>query len=138
MAQREIFMTEEDHEKLMHLLNGVRQRGFRDLEHVEKLDEELDRATVVTSKEIPPDVVTMNSEVVLVDLDTGDEMTLTLVFPHEANVDQGKVSVLAPLGTAVIGYQAGDVIEWPVPAGTRRLRVERVLYQPEAASGRPD
>lgn len=138
MAEREIYMTEEDHEKLTHLLNGVRQRRFLDLEHVEKLDEELDRATVVASDEIPPDVITMNSEVVLVDLDTSDELKLTLVFPHDANVDQGKVSVLAPLGTAVIGYRAGDVIEWPVPAGTRRLRVERVVYQPEAAGGRSD
>jgi regulator of nucleoside diphosphate kinase len=55
------------------------------------------------------------------------------VFPHEANVDDGKVSVLAPLGTAVLGYRTGDLIEWNVPGGTRRLQVERVLFQPEAA-----
>lgn len=136
MAERDIFMTEEDHEKLTQLLNGVRQRRFRDLAHVEQLDAELDRARVVAAHEIPPDVVTMNSEVALRDLGTGEELVLTLVFPHEANVDQRKVSVLAPLGTAVLGYRAGDVIEWQVPAGTRRLQVERVLFQPEASSSK--
>jgi regulator of nucleoside diphosphate kinase len=133
MADRDIFITEEDHEKLTQLLEGARQRQHRDLGHVEQLDTELDRAHIVPAGEIPPDVVTMNSQVVLRDLDTGDEIMLTLVFPHEANVDQHKVSVLAPLGTAVLGYRSADIIEWQVPGGTRRLRVERVLYQPEAA-----
>jgi regulator of nucleoside diphosphate kinase len=136
MAERDIFITEEDHEKLTQLLNGVRQRRFRDLAHVEQLDAELDRARVVSAEEIPPDVVTMNSQVVLRDLDTGEDQVLTLVFPHEANVEGRKVSVLAPLGTAVLGYRAGDVIEWQVPAGTRRLKVERVLFQPEASSSK--
>ena len=134
MAQREIFVTEEDHEKLTQLLRGVRQRGSRDLAHVEQLEDELDRAQVLSAAEIPPDVVTMNSEIALRDLDTSEEMVFTLVFPHEANMDQQKVSVLAPLGTAVLGYRAGDVIEWKVPGRTRRLQVERVLYQPETAS----
>lgn len=133
MADRDIFITEEDYEKLTQLLEGARLRRLRDLAHVGQLDSELDRAHVVPAGEIPADVVTMNSEVVLRDLDTGDEMVLTLVFPHEANVDQRKVSVLAPLGTAVLGYRAGDIIEWEVPGRRRRLQVERVLYQPEAA-----
>ena len=133
MADRDIFITEADHEKLTQLLEGARQRQHRDLGHVEQLDAELDRAHIVAAAEIPPDVVTMNSQVALRDLDTGGEMVLTLVFPHEANVDQRKVSVLAPLGTAVLGYRGGDIIEWQVPGGARRLEVERVLYQPEAA-----
>ena len=133
MANRDIFITEEDRQKLMQLLEGARQRQHRDLAHVEQLDAELDRAHIVPAGEIPPDVVTMNTQVALRDLDTGGEMVLTLVFPHEANVDQRRVSVLAPLGTAVLGYRAGDTIEWEVPGRTRRLQVERVLYQPEAA-----
>src|SRR5688500_1797317 len=133
MADRDIFITEEDHQKLVQLLEGARQRQHRDLAHVEQLDSELDRAHIVPAVEIPPNVVTMNTQVALRALDTGGEMVLTLVFPHEANVDQQKVSVLAPLGTAVLGYRAGDTIEWEVPGRTRRLQVERVLYQPEAA-----
>lgn len=134
MASRDIFITEEDHEKLMRLLKGARQRRYRDLDHVEQLDAELDRAHLVPADQIPPDVVTMNSKVALRDLDTDGDMVLTLVFPHQANVDEGKVSVLAPLGTAILGYRAGDVIEWQVPGGTRRLQVDHIVYQPEAAA----
>jgi regulator of nucleoside diphosphate kinase len=133
MANRDIYITEEDYEQLKQLIDGARLRRTRDLAHVDQLDAELDRAHIVSADEIPADVVTMNSQVALRDLDTRDEMVLTLVFPHQANVDQQRVSVLAPLGTAVLGYRAGDVIEWEVPGRTRRLQVERVLYQPEAA-----
>lgn len=136
MAERDIVMTEEDHGRLSQLIEGARLRRFRDLAHVEQLDEELERARVVSADEIPPDVVTMNSQVALRDLDTGEEIVMTLVFPREANTEQRKVSVLAPLGTAVLGYRAGDVIEWEMPAGKRRLKVERVLYQPEASSSK--
>ena len=79
------------------------------------------------------DVVTMNSEVLVRDLDSKKEMTVTLVFPSEADLEQGKISILAPVGTALLGYRVGDTIEWKVPGRVRRLRVEKVLYQPEAA-----
>lgn len=133
MAERDIFITEEDHERLTNLLSGVVRRTTRDRAHLDKLSDELDRAHIVPAAEIPPDVVTMGSEVALRDLDTGEEMTFKVVYPSEANVEQQKVSVLAPLGTAVLGYRAGDDIEWNVPGRTRRIRIERVLYQPEAA-----
>ena len=82
---------------------------------------------------MPHDVVTMNSRVQLVDLDTGEAMTYTLVFPDDADLRQGKISVLAPIGTAMLGYRVGDTFEWRVPAGLRRLKIEAILYQPEAA-----
>jgi regulator of nucleoside diphosphate kinase len=134
MAERDIFITEEDHEKLMQLIQGARQHRRKDLAHVEQLDGELERAHLVPSREIPPDVVTMNSRVVLRDLDTDEEIELTLVFPRDANVDEHRVSVLAPLGTAILGYRSGNVIEWQMPGRTRHLEVERVVYQPEAAA----
>jgi len=137
MADREIVMTEDDVDRLRNVLVGVGQRQAKDREHLEQLTDELDRARVVPSSEIPPDVVTMNSEVALRDLDTNEEMVFRVVFPSEANVDQHKMSVLAPLGTAVLGYRAGDSIEWRVPGGTRRIRIERVLYQPEGAGESP-
>jgi regulator of nucleoside diphosphate kinase len=115
------------------LLVGVRERSVRDREHLQQLDDELDRAHVVPASEIPADVVTMNSKLALRDLDTGEEMVFRVVFPSEANPDQHRMSVLAPLGTAVLGYRAGDSIEWIVPGRTRRVRIESVLYQPEAA-----
>ena len=74
----------------------------------------------------------MNSQACLIDLDTGEKMTYTLVFPRDADVERGKISVLAPIGTAMLGYRVGDVFEWSVPEGLRRLKVKRILYQPEA------
>ncbi len=74
----------------------------------------------------------MNSTVCLEDLETGEEMTYTLVFPNEADIDQNKISVLAPIGTAMLGYRVGDTVEWPVPSGISRLQVKQILYQPEA------
>jgi regulator of nucleoside diphosphate kinase len=132
MPERDIFVTEDDAHKLRTLLVGVRERSVRDREHLRQLDDELDRARLVPASEIPADVVTMNSELALRDLDTGEEMVFRVVFPSEANADQQRISVLAPLGTAVLGYRAGDAIEWVVPGRTRRLRIESVLYQPEA------
>ena len=75
----------------------------------------------------------MNSTVVLTDLDTREEETYTLVYPENADTAQGKVSILAPIGTAMLGYRVGDVFEWEVPAGKRRLKVEKIVYQPEAS-----
>ena len=75
-----------------------------------------------------------SSRVHLTDLDSGEELLFTVVFPSRANADEGRISVLAPLGTAVLGYRAGDLIEWDVPGGRRRLRVLRVVYQPESAA----
>lgn len=74
----------------------------------------------------------MNSEVRLKDLDSGDVKVYRLVFPTQARMENG-ISVLAPIGTAILGYRVGDVIEWRVPKGIRRLQVVEVLYQPEAA-----
>ena len=75
----------------------------------------------------------MHSRLRLRDLDSGKDMVFTLVFPSDADADQGKISVLAPLGTAVLGFRRGDTFEWHVPGRVRRLQVAEVLYQPEAA-----
>ena len=97
------------------------------------LQSELLQARVVAPKDVPPDVVTMNSKARLRDLEDGEEVTYTLVFPDQANIEQGRISVVAPVGTAMLGHRVGDEFEWEVPAGSVRLRVEEVLYQPEAA-----
>ncbi|MDD5245598.1 MAG: GreA/GreB family elongation factor, partial [Syntrophorhabdaceae bacterium] len=82
-------------------------------------------------KNIPDNVVTMNSIVRIKDLDTGEEKTFTLVFPGKTNITEKAISILAPIGTALIGYGEGDIIEWKVPAGTKRFQVMEVIYQPE-------
>jgi regulator of nucleoside diphosphate kinase len=133
MEHRDIWMTDFDLERLRKLLAGTRVWSSRDRQHLERLDEELARAHVVSSADIPPDVVTMNSRLRLRDLDSGQDLVFTLVFPSDADAEQGKVSVLAPLGTAVLGFRRGDAFEWHMPGRVRRLRVDEVLYQPEAA-----
>jgi regulator of nucleoside diphosphate kinase len=133
MKEREIYVTALDVERLRKLLDGVRLWSSRDREHLRDLEAELDRARVVASQDVPGDVVTMNSEVLVRDLDSKKELSLTLVFPSEADLELGKISILAPIGTALLGYRVGDTIEWKVPGRVRRLRVEKVLYQPEAA-----
>jgi regulator of nucleoside diphosphate kinase len=130
---RQIFMTDFDLERLEEVINNASRRASRDGKHLDELEEELMKAEVVTPAGIPPDVITMNSRVCLQDLETGEELVYTLVFPGDADVEQGRISVLAPIGTAMIGYRTGDCITWRVPGGMKKLRVQGILYQPEAA-----
>lgn len=130
---RQIFITDFDLERLESLIENASRRTSRDGKHLEELEEELSKAEVVPPAGIPPDVITMNSRVCLHDMETGEDLVYTLVFPADADLESGKVSVLAPIGIAMIGYRAGDTIKWQVPAGTRRFKVKKMLYQPEAA-----
>lgn len=133
MDDKKIHITELDRRRLLDLILNAQSGGYRGSIYLEKLRGELARAQIVAPREIPSDVITMNSKVALVDLDTQEEEIYTLVYPENANAGEGKISILAPVGTAMLGYRVGDVFEWDVPAGKRRLRVDKILYQPEAA-----
>lgn len=133
VQQRHIAITEFDLERLQELIEEMQDQPSRDSRYLDELSEELVRAEVVAPEEIPPQVITMNSRVRLQDLDSKAEVEYTLVFPADAKLEQGKISVLAPIGMAMIGYRAGDTITWRVPAGIKRLKVKKILYQPEAA-----
>lgn len=133
MKNRRIFITAFDKKRLDELIAVAREFGEHAREDLDDLAAELDRASIVEPKKIPANVVTMNSKVLLHDLDTSDEETYALVFPNEADASSGAISVLAPIGTAILGYREGDVVEWPVPSGVRRIRIVNVIYQPEAA-----
>jgi regulator of nucleoside diphosphate kinase len=127
-----IYITDADCEKLRRLIAGRRGAKSVDHEYLDTLEEELDRAEVVELEAIPRDVVTMNSEVRLKDLDSREIRVYRLIFPTQIRTENS-ISVLAPIGTAMLGYRVGDVIEWRVPKGIRRLKVLDVIYQPEAA-----
>jgi len=133
MTKRKLYITEFDKSRLEELIAVAKEFGDHDRKDLESLAEELKKAEEVPSKNVPPDVVTMNSKVVLRDLGTSEKMTYLLVFPRDANIGAGAISVLAPVGTAILGYAKGDVLEWPVPSGVRRIRIEDILYQPAAA-----
>ena len=128
-----IYITELDYNRLSGLIDRTRERNGIDREYLNKLEAELDRAEIVDPKDLPGDVITMRSKVRLKDLVSGESNIYSLVFPTEADFGEGKISVLAPIGTAILGYKQGDTIEWSVPSGVRKLKVEEILYQPEAA-----
>ena len=129
-----IYITTSDYHRLSGLIEISRERnGDADREYLDQLEEELGRAELVSPREIPADVITMRSKVSLKDLKSGKTVMYSLVFPSEANSDEGHVSVLAPIGTALLGNRSGDVVESKVPSGLRRLKVKEILYQPEAA-----
>ncbi len=126
-----IYITHEDLKKLRALLSSA-TIPERDRECIAELEEELDRAIIVDSKDIPKQVITMNSKFCLRNLENDKLHVFTLVYPHEADIAQGKLSILAPVGIAVIGYRVCDIIEWEIPKGVCRLRVESIIFQPEA------
>ncbi len=129
--QQTIRITDFDSRRLEGLIEGPRPHDPRDARNVELLERHLDDAEVVPAGGIGPNVVTMNSEVRVRDLDAQEAITFRIVYPSSANAEAGKVSVLAPLGMAVLGRKAGEVVRWHTPGGPRRLRVDRILYQPE-------
>jgi len=133
MAEKPIYITEFDLVRLKVLLQEAHYSNYRKSEYLDKLLHEINRAIVVAPQDIPDDVVTMNSTVSLEDLDTREDELFTLVFPENADLSQGKLSVFAPIGTALLGYKVGDIFEWEVPDGKRRLLVKTILYQPEAS-----
>jgi regulator of nucleoside diphosphate kinase len=124
--QRELIVTNTDVERLLPLLDHY------DTPASESLDSELQRAVIVDQRTVPADVVTMNSEVVYEDCDTFATRRVKVVYPKDADASRGFISVLAPIGSAILGLRVNQTIEWPVPNGTKRIRILEIRYQPEA------
>ena len=110
-----IYITEKDIDRLNSILMNI-----KDSPVVRKLQEELDRATILNPEEIPPDVVIMNSRVQFKTLETDSTSEITIVYPSDADSSQARVSILAPVGAALIGLRVGDEIEWALPTGLVR------------------
>lgn len=132
--QTTIYISETDRARLGNLIELVRsQRERSNFSYVNKLEDQLEFAEVVPPKEIPPDVVTMRSKVRLKDLDTKEESVYSIVFPSEANADEGRISVLTPLATALLGHTSGATVEFQAPGRVRILQIMEIPYQPESA-----
>ena len=127
----EIVITAADFDRLRGLLDAARYRSTQ-APLLMALREELDRGQVVPAEAVPKGVVTMHSQVRVRDLKAQESEMYTLVYPDEANMDENKLSVLAPLGMALLGTRVGQIVKFDAPAGPRRLKIERILYQPEA------
>ncbi len=133
MKEEPIIMTWPDHARLTKLVEEQRHADLGiDSEAFKRLRRELERAQLVTAKDIPSDVVTMDSQVQVFDLEMGDRYVFTLSWPNQQKTVDDRINVLAPLGMALLGSRVGQKIEWPLPDGTCRLLVEEVLFQPES------
>jgi regulator of nucleoside diphosphate kinase len=133
MAERSIHITKFDMDRLVEIIEGLRLTPKANQANLDLLEKELYRGVLVDPQDIPHDVITMNSRVSVTDTASGEKTIYTLVFPSAANITNNKLSILAPLGIALLGYRSGDIIEWTVPSGVRKLRVDEIIYQPEAA-----
>ena len=133
MVQGSIQVTSFDMSRLFAMIEQMRQHGVAEPASLARLEDELARCDEVAEGAVDADVVTMNSRVELRDLASGQTHTLTLVFPQQADASARRVSVLAPLGTAILGYRVGDVIDWAMPTGVRQYQILAIHYQPEAA-----
>lgn len=128
MTKRNIYINRYDLERLRALVDAS---GGPSAPYLEKLQKELEQATVVEPREVPGDVVTMNSIVRVRNVNTGEEHSLMLVFPGKEGVNGKAVSILSPMGIALIGCREGDILSWDLPGGPVKIQIEEIIYQPE-------
>ena len=124
MNNTPIYINRSDYAKLRLLLTTVLYSNANSA--VRMLRDELDRAAVVDPDAMPPGVVTMESSVEFEDLGTGEVEEYTVTFPERARVEEKRLSILAPIGIALIGYRVGDIVQWTTPGGLRQLKIRRV------------
>ncbi|HWK73950.1 MAG TPA: GreA/GreB family elongation factor [Povalibacter sp.] len=132
-----IMLSRPDLLWLRTLLGAHARTAAVDREHLLYLQDELDRAVVVEVESLPADVVALASCVTVLDLESGVHSEYTLVLPSQADVAEGRISVLAPLGTTLLGCRVGDEVEWRMPGGLRRLRIEAVKQSQHLDDGPP-
>ena len=130
--ENDIIVTASDHAELSSVITATGKLSGRLRWELRLLENELKHARIVAPEDVPFDVITMNTRAELLDLESGEHMEFTLVLPRDENINDGKISVLAPLGTAMLGYRVGDEFQWHVPYGIRRLKVTCIHFQPEA------
>jgi regulator of nucleoside diphosphate kinase len=126
MADKKIVISDYDQKRLHEIMAQGRRLDYRSNRYLRDLQHELERAEIVPVGQIPPDVITMESTARLMDLHSQRELEFTLVFPDDADPNENKISILAPIGCAMIGYREGDEFEWDTPDGLRQLRVLKV------------
>ncbi len=129
MNGKKIIVSTRDLIKLKDLI-GTQIPGCEN--SLKELVVELQNAEIVEPEKMPPDVITMNSKVRFKDIEESEDYIFSLVYPGDSDTSKGKLSILAPVGTALLGYRVGDEIRWKVPAGTKIFCVKEILYQPEA------
>ena len=131
MKAKDIYITQHDLKRLRKLLGDFSDKNHYEGFPIGELAKELDRGIVVSPKDVPENVITMNSRVLMRDVESGKDMKCWLVFPDKVDAVKNPVSILSPLGTAMIGCTVGDVFLWESPDGVKQMEVLDILYQPE-------
>ncbi|MGZ8511463.1 MAG: GreA/GreB family elongation factor [Chitinophagaceae bacterium] len=134
-TKSKVILLREDYD----LLNAYFQSGrptpvVNEKQNFKSLSEELSKATILTKNKFPEDVIRLNSTAIIKDTDTNRVITVTIVMPEQADVKKNKVSVLAPVGTALIGFKKGQQVVWPVPSGTKKFMIMEVYNSPSIES----
>jgi regulator of nucleoside diphosphate kinase len=122
-AENPVVLLKSDFQILNEYIKNLHGMQVNEKENFRRLSEELSKAEQVDIEDFPADVVRLNSTVVIKDMDTKRDMTITIVLPQEADIKQKKVSVLAPIGTALIGFRKGKEVSWEVPAGRKNFLI---------------
>ncbi len=136
MTTAPLEITFADRDRLIAFLDRKSaENGWHDKtpQSLQMLRQKLDNASCIEAIDICPEVVTLGSTVRFFEVDTGEHWEFSVCFPSDANINEGRISVLAPLGTAILGHRVGDVVDWPVPSGIVRIQIAEIVYQPEAA-----
>ncbi len=133
-SPRRACISEYDAERIACLLDSVRAANGKLLaKHLQRLAEKVEEAEVVPGAEMPSDVVTMNSEIRLVELDSGERVVVRLTYPSSANPSDNRFSILSPMGAELLGSRVGGTVEFESSGSARKYRIESIIYQPEAA-----
>lgn len=130
---KRIILNKLDYLRIRKHLREAQLRKTIDAANAEKLANELESGVLVEPQEIPSDVVTMNSVVKISFVGEERQQEFRIVYPDEADFRMKKVSIFAPIATALIGFRVGDLIEWMVPGGLKKIKIDGISYQPEAA-----
>lgn len=130
---KKIIINRLDYARIKKCISDAKQFNSISNAEAEKLINELDSAKIVEPEAIPSNVVTMNSIVKLSFLNNNKQVQFQIVYPDQANLKENKISIFSPIATALIGYKVSDEIEWVIPTGLTNIRIEEIIYQPEAA-----
>ena len=130
MNKKRLILNKRDCVRLRQVINDSHYQGNN--QYIKNLEAELSDAMLLEPEKIPPDVITMNTKVSFIETYDAEEFVYTIVYPEDADIEEGKISILAPIGTALLGYRVGDEITWKVPAGIKKFRIEKIIYQPES------
>lgn len=130
---KKLIMSRVDHVRILKWVNDASDMNTISVKEAENLLNELNSAKIVEPRDVPANLVTMNSEVKIRFLNTNKQIQFRIVYPDQADVKENRISIFSPVATALIGNSINDEIEWLIPSGMTTIRIEEILYQPEAA-----